>query len=236
MSETKIILSPMQRLLGEDFNPALLVIMVRKSLVWCIVIMLFTISASLVYLRYTKPTYEVTASLIVKPINTAQALDIQNNLFQAKNSNLDIEKDIQIMKANVIMDRVIDSLNLQIAYFHAGKILNEELYRNNPFIVRVTQVNDNFYDRPIQFRVLDGIKYQLNFGADGKENWQTFEFGKHYVTRFMQFTITTNLKAAETESLSSSEYFFIVLNPSTLYGRLRSGLQIAPNVPTIGLV
>src|ERR1043165_3758387 len=189
MSESRIILSPMQRLLGEDFNPALLMIMIRKSLVWCVVIMLITISAALVYLRYTYPTYEVTASLIVKPINTAQALDIQNNLFQAKNSNLDIEKDIQIMKANVIMDRGIDSLKLQIAYYHAGKFLNEELYKNNPFIVRVTDVNGNFYDRPIHFRLLDGGSYQLNFASEGKENWQTFEFGKHYETKYMSFII-----------------------------------------------
>src|SRR5580765_7583680 len=102
MSEKPAILSPLQRLLGEDFNPALLYIMIRKSLLWCLLILLITTSAAFIYLRYTPPTYEVSASLIVKPINTAQALNIENNnnLFQSKNSNIDIEKDIQIMKSN----------------------------------------------------------------------------------------------------------------------------------------
>src|SRR5215831_2961168 len=98
MKEDKAILSPLQRLLGEDFNPALLMIMIRKSLIWCILIMLVSVSASLLYLRYTLPTYEVNAALIVKPTNTAQALNIEG--FQGKNSDLDIQKDIQLMKSN----------------------------------------------------------------------------------------------------------------------------------------
>ncbi|MBK9730780.1 MAG: hypothetical protein IPO83_05780 [Chitinophagaceae bacterium] len=61
-SERKTILSPVQRLLGEDFNPALLLIMIRKSFIWCVIILLFTTSAALIYLRYTLPTYEVNAS------------------------------------------------------------------------------------------------------------------------------------------------------------------------------
>src|SRR4249920_1977280 len=122
MKENRTILSPMQRLLGEDFNPALLMIMIRKSLFWCILIMLVTISVSLLYLRYTLPTYEVNGALIVKPNNTAQALNIESGLLQGKNSNLDIEKDIQLMKSSVILDHVIDSLQLQVSYYLAGNI------------------------------------------------------------------------------------------------------------------
>ena len=163
MSENKTILSPMQRLLGEDFNPALLMIMVRKSLIWCILIMLVTVSSSLLYLRYTPPVYEVNAALIVKPTNTAQALDIPIIGSAGKGSNLDIDKDIQIMRSNVILDRVIDTLNLGISYFLAGKILNEELYPNPPFTVSLEKSDDNISNYPIRFRILNNQQYQINF-------------------------------------------------------------------------
>ncbi|MBK6482397.1 MAG: hypothetical protein IPG01_04520 [Chitinophagaceae bacterium] len=52
-NEVKAILSPVQRLLGEDFNPALLLIMIRKSFFWCVIILLVTTSSALIYLRYT---------------------------------------------------------------------------------------------------------------------------------------------------------------------------------------
>src|SRR5882672_3024406 len=152
----------MQRLLGEDFNPALLMIMIRKSLLWCILIMLVTVSVSLLYLRYTLPTYEVNAALIVKPTNTAQALNIEGGLFQAKNSNLDIEKDIQLMKSNVILDGVIDSLDLLVSYYLSGKFLNEELYPNHPFRIHVENIDDKITDQPIRFRFISGQKFQLD--------------------------------------------------------------------------
>src|SRR5262249_6438774 len=138
------------------------------------------------------PTYEVNASLIVKPINTAQALDIQNNLFQAKNTNLDIEKDIQIMRSNVIIDRVIDSLNLEVAYCLSGKILNEELYKSSPFIVKATMKQDAFYDYPVRLKIISSTQYQLDYSSVGKEQWGTYDFGRHYTTPVLDFTITRN--------------------------------------------
>jgi len=236
MKDDRTILSPLQRLLGEDFNPALLVIMVRKSLLWCILIMLVTISAALLYLRYTLPTYEVNAALIVKPINTAQALDIQNNLFQTKSTDLDLQKDIQLMKSNVILDRVIDSLNLQVGYFLAGKILHEELYKNHPFTITLSNVNDDMYDRPIRFRILSDQKYQIDFSAEGSGAWKTFEFNKEYTTSSLTFQTTLNSSYYARDPSGASEYFFIIHSPASLYASLRSALLIAPSAPTVGLV
>ncbi len=236
MNERKTILSPVQRLLGEDFNPALLIIMIRKSLLWCAIILLATTSAALLYLRYTPPNYEVNASLIVKSINTAQALDIQNNLFQGKNSNLDIEKDIQIMRSNVIIDRVIDSLPLEISYYRSGNILNEELYKNNPFTIYATVNNPDFYGRNIKFRFLSNAEYQLDYSEDGAA-FKTYEFGKTYHTPAMDFSATlSGSKTNITYDVDNGDnYFFVIHNRNTLYNNIRDELLIAPSDPTIGI-
>jgi capsular exopolysaccharide synthesis family protein len=237
MNERKTIISPIQRLLGEDFNPALLFIMIRKSLLWCAVILLATTSAALIYLRYTPPNYEVDASLIVKSINTAQALDIENKLFQAKNSNLDIEKDIQIMKSNVIIDRVIDSLPLEISYYRSGNILNEELYKNNPFAIHASVNDPALYDRNIWFRFLSNTQYQLDYSEEGA-SYKTYEFGKTYHTPELDFSAT--LKSSKTGASGhidkEGDYFFTINNRNTLYNSIRDALQIAPSAPTIGIL
>ncbi|MCS6916423.1 MAG: polysaccharide biosynthesis tyrosine autokinase [Chitinophagales bacterium] len=236
MKESKAILSPLQRLFGEDFNPALLVIMVRKSFIWCVLIMLVTVSSSLLYLRYTPPTYEVNASMIVKPINTAQALDIQSGLFQTKHTNLDIEKDIQIMKSNVILDRVIDSLDLSVSYYRKGKILKEELYRNNPFEVDFVAGRDYAYETPINLRILSDSEYQLNFSYSD-ENWTTHRFGVPYKIGSLQLTVhlRPGYLNGNDKGILNSEYVFVIRNRSMLYNELRSALQIAPSAPTLSL-
>jgi capsular polysaccharide biosynthesis protein len=238
MSEQRTILSPMQRLLGEDFNPALLLILVRKSFAWCLIILLITISASLIYLRYTQPNYEVNASLIVKPTNSAQALDIQNTVFPSKNSNLDIEKDIQIMKSSVIIDRVIDSLSLAVSYFRAGNFLNEELYKNSPFLVHAIVTDPSWHDHPVKFRFLSEKQFQLDYSVNGTETYETYEFGRQYNTPAFTFTATVNepyFRTAKTEH-TESNFFFIVNSRATLYNWIRNTLQIVPSAPTISML
>ncbi|MBK9730779.1 MAG: hypothetical protein IPO83_05775 [Chitinophagaceae bacterium] len=176
--------------------------------------------------------------LIVKSINTAQALDIQNSLFQQKNNNLDIEKDIQIMKSNVIIDRVIDSLPLQVSYYRSGNILNEELYRNSPFLV-FAKVNDpQFYDRSINFRILSHKEFQLDHSSDGAGIYETYEFNKHYSTPAFDFTVQVNepIFKRETPDELESTIFFTINNGNTNYNTIRNALQVAPSAPTIALL
>lgn len=237
-NEVKAILSPVQRLLGEDFNPALLLIMIRKSFFWCVIILLVTTSSALIYLRYTPPTYEVNASLIVKSINTAQALDIENNLFQQRNSNLDIEKDIQIMKSNVIIDRVIDSLPLKVSYYRVGNILNEELYKNSPIQIEATVKESSWYDRPIRFRILSENEFAIAFASKDEDDYETFSFNKRYTNPAFDFiaTINRNLFAGTATTDLESTYFFTLNSKQTVYNTIRNALIVAPSAPTIALL
>lgn len=232
------ILSPVQRLLGEDFNPALLLIMIRKSFFWCVIILFITTSSALIYLRYTPPTYEVNASLIVKSINTAQALDIENSLFQQRNSSLDIEKDIQIMKSNVIIDRVIDSLPLKISYYRVGNILNEELYKNSPFSIDVKVKEPSFYDRPIRFRILSEKEFAMDYLPNDDDAYEKYEFNRQYTGPAFDFTATLNhtyYSGAQTSG-SESDYFFTINSKQFIYNNIRNALIVAPSVPTIALL
>ena len=124
MQEKKIILSPMQKILGEDFNPGLLMIISRKSLIWCILIVLLSTSTSILYLRYTTPLYEVSAQIMVKQENTSNSLGISSGLSNVNQMDqMELQKNIQIMKSNVIIDRVIENLPLMVSYYNVGQVL-----------------------------------------------------------------------------------------------------------------
>jgi len=215
----------------------LLMIMIRKSLFWCILIMLVTISVSLLYLRYTLPTYEVSGALIVKPNNTAQALNIESGLLQGKNSNLDIEKDIQLMKSSVILDHVIDSLQLQVSYYFAGNILDEELYPNHPFNVQVDSVGNTIADHQVRLRILSNQKFEMDFSGKG-DSWKTYDFDRSYQLPDFKFIIHLNQNhtSRNFDAGDKSEYFFIVHSMASLNASLRSTLMIAPSLPTVGMV
>src|SRR5687767_14218879 len=122
-TEKKVILSPIQKVLGEDFNPGLLLIITRKSFIWCVLIVLLTMSTSLLYLRYTAPLYEVGSALMVKPENTSAAIGFKEEDLFGKTNAQDLQRDIQVMKPNIIMDRVLDKQPLLVSYYNSGQIL-----------------------------------------------------------------------------------------------------------------
>ena len=128
--DKKTILSPTQKILGEDFNPGLLLIITRKSFIWCVLIILLTMSSSLLFLRYSTPMYEVGATLMAKPENTSTAIGLGSNVIEG-GANFDIQRNIQVMKSNIILDRVLDNLPLLVSYYNSGQILVEEKYRNS---------------------------------------------------------------------------------------------------------
>lgn len=164
MLEKKVILSPMQKILGEDFNPGLLMIIARKSLIWCILIVLLTTSTSILYLRYTSPLYEVTAQIMIKQVNTSSSLGISSGVSSADQMDQnELQKNIQIMKSNVILDRVIDILPLSISYFNIGQVLVEERYKTSPFEIQPVIIEPLAYDIPIYFIFKSSRDFEVNY-------------------------------------------------------------------------
>src|SRR6187431_2461176 len=82
------------------------------------------------YLRYTTPIYRVTGTLTFKTDEQSRggALD---NIFLAKNVS-DVQTEIEILKSQPLMERVVDSAQLQISYFAIGKIKSLNIYNGCP--------------------------------------------------------------------------------------------------------
>src|SRR5579862_7454061 len=122
-SDRKVILSPLQRILGEDFNPILLGIVFRKSIIWVIIFVLITTTISLTYLRYSKAIYESSAILIMLPQNTAAtALDMPASPFQ-QNSVTELLNDVEVVKSQSVSLAALRTLPLAISYYNTGEVI-----------------------------------------------------------------------------------------------------------------
>ncbi|HAP01403.1 MAG TPA: hypothetical protein DCQ93_05695, partial [Bacteroidetes bacterium] len=233
--DKKIILSPMQKILGEDFNPGLLMIIARKSLIWCVLIVLLTMSSSLLYLRYTQPMFEVGGTLMIKQENTSTDLGIGS----ASNNVLDqdqLQKNIQIMRSNVILDRVIDNLPLEVSYFNLGQILVEERYKSSPFEVTPVIKNSELYDFPIFFYFKSARDYQIEYKIDKTKFTFNGKFNQKLSTPDIE--LTAHLAAASDfkkhpEVYLEGQYYFIVNSRANLQKDFRARIRIENFPPSI---
>lgn len=233
--EKKIILSPLQKLIGSDFNPGLLFIIIKKSFIWCVLIVLITMSSSLLYLRYTPPLYEVGSTLMIKPENTSKAIGLDNIGLEASRGNADLQRDIQVMKSNLIMDRVLDKLPLLVSYYNTGQILVEEKYKSSPFEILPLVKTNSIYDLPINFEFINNKSFKISYRIGQQKFIYNGSYGKKIRTPHFDFTANTDQEVLKSniESLKTGQFYFVINNRQTVAKRIRDVIRINPYTPSI---
>ncbi|HIF14589.1 MAG TPA: hypothetical protein EYQ86_04415, partial [Bacteroidetes bacterium] len=79
--DLKQVSSPMQGVLGDDFNPKLLNIIVRQNFKFIILWSFVTVSIAYIYLHYTPNIYRAKATAMIKSENTAKFLNMEKLNF-----------------------------------------------------------------------------------------------------------------------------------------------------------
>lgn len=109
------------------------------------------------------------------------------------NSCVSAEVKEQQASARRISDH-LDSLSsigehgYHVAYFLVGRFKNSPMERST-FDVSVTRMDDRLLERPIRFRVLDTLTYQLTYSLDHSETVLIGDLDKELNTDLFQILI-----------------------------------------------
>lgn len=129
-----------------------------------------------VYLRYTKPLYNVSSTLLIRSDNTnrnngsisAQDMFSDIALFQSTTNK---QNEILILSSRTMMERVAKALGLQKKYEVVGNVKTVGIYPDSPFEIEIISKEDS----------TTGFGLDLHFSHD----WKTFRIGedkKEWVT------------------------------------------------------
>ena len=201
----------------------------RKSFIWCIIIILLTTSISVLYLRYTSPLYEVNAQIMIKQVNTSSSLGLSNGVNSADLMDQnELQKNIQIMKSNVILDRVIDILPLSISYFNKGQVIIEERYKTSPFEISPTITDPLAYDIPIYFVFKSAREFEINYKIAKKKFLFKGKFNQNTITPHLNFIarLTTSDFKNNPDIYLKSNYYFILNSRDNLTKDIRQRIRI----------
>lgn len=125
----------------KDFNIKDLVLQYLKYWYWFVLCILMFISLAYLKLRYSTPLYDVASTIVI-----SQEDNLSNAGLSAfkdlgiSQSQDKIVNEIQILKSKTLIKKVITSLQLNIQYFHDGRVLKIEEYKNP--LVNVTFLAD----------------------------------------------------------------------------------------------
>ena len=196
-------------------------ILARKN-IWAIVfIFLITNLAAYLTIRWTKDVYESYSELKLEIKQDATALGIKQ-LADDQNRNI-IAGEIEQMKSKLFFGRVLDSLDLWVSYYSIGNVLEYEMYRRSPFIVKYSKVDNRYMDQPIFFDFLEKNQYQIKVGEAGEK--KVANLGDSVVTAAGTFYVQL-----PSQSIPDAEnhFFFVINSRQKLVDFLGQNLKIEP--------
>src|SRR6188768_48981 len=135
------------------------------------------------YLRYTTPIYRVTGTLIFKQEGGQSGSGKFDNIFNAKNVS-DLQSEIEILKSQTLMERVVDSVKLQTSYFAVGKIKTLNIYTDCPFRLNIIKLTDSFSSFKMNFTFSTENEFRINKESD------KYKFGDVFGNSYGLFTLT----------------------------------------------
>ena len=229
-SERKIILSPVQRILGEDFNPTLLAIVLRKSILWVIIFMLVTISLAFTYLRYATPVYESSGTLIMQPQNAAAtALNLPSSPFQT-NPVTELINDVEVIKSQSVALGAVKNLPLKISYYNTGEIITTEMYQNSPFVVDAMVKDSSIYDVPIVFKFLNNKSCEITYQNNNSKYDFKFDLNKYFASPqfVIRVALDSDLNNTVSKNLMRGQFYFTINNRVALAKRIASHIVAQP--------
>lgn len=161
------------------------------------------IGAAYVYLRYTTPKYEATATLIIKDEkkgNEDSKLMESLNMMSTKKI---IENEVEVLQSRSLMDKVVKSLYMYAPIHQEGKIRELPAYLSSPVVIEVANPDELTEVPKVYFR------YEKNTGEVYIDNKLAGLVNEWINTPYGRLRFLTN-KKYKPNDLGKQFYFSLV--------------------------
>ncbi|MCX7955281.1 MAG: polysaccharide biosynthesis tyrosine autokinase [Bacteroidales bacterium] len=195
-------------IINDKFDPYILWLVVKKSLILIGIFFLFSLIGVFLYLRYTAPIYTSTAIIQIKEEEKSKVI---GDLVSQK-EEVNLSQIVELLKSPEFLKRVFSKLPLFTSYYSQGTFLSYELYKTSPFIVEHIVTNNLIYNKPIYVFFEDNkiiVKYLV--GSEEKEKkiiagaWDSIS-GLRFKINIKNFEAIKE----QNSKIKENYYFFII--------------------------
>ncbi|MFN5423162.1 MAG: GumC family protein [bacterium] len=180
---------------------------------------ILSVTAALLYLRYSTPMYQATASLIIKDEkkgNEDSKLMESLNMINAKKI---IENEIEVIKSRTVIDTVVAKLHLYAPVYKQGKVRDIPAYNNSPLVIEAQQIDSIPLNEEKFFFSIDVPSHVVRINNDLRfplGEWVDTKYGK------LRFTATSSYLDPEPDK----PYYFLLLDKKTATENVLDHLKV----------
>lgn len=216
----------------ENFDLKLFLYILKRTLFFILIILFFSLLLPFLYIRYVTPIYETKATLIKKKEIKNSILDEKNTEFLKSNDEEKINRDIQVIKSDFLLENIVDSLNLSVHYYKVGRIPGKrfELHENRDFTISPAffVTNKALFGKEIELDFKDNKTYSVTYKVDGNE-----QVLKNLQTTSLFSNKDLSFKLDYLSPKTQGKYVFVLNSRESIKNYLIANLNVANASPNI---
>lgn len=197
-----------------------------KNWYWFVLFMAIGTGLSIAYLYKAIPKYGVSASILVKEKENALE-DAFKGSLSMNNNRENLANETKIITSTRLVEKVVDTLKLDISYHIKGRIKTGEVYKGTPFKV-IGQVHDpEFYGVPFNITIQNANSFKLEVVYDEYIFTKIGRFNEPIVTDKFSVVVEGNAEQIKSNArIAEIEYLFIINNRNYLVRKYQKALHV----------
>lgn len=199
-----------------DFDLGLLLLILRKNVLWIVLFAIIGIISTFLIIRYTNPVFLSRAEIQLTNEESANSI-LRDGMVGLPEENL--AKEIELLRSPVFINRVAHKLPMEVSYFNDGRFLDYEAYGNEYYQVDFNIRNPNLY----------GKKFMLDINAD-KHFELTHPLTKNVFNgkfgELIQLDDIELLLHLPNGSIQEGKYYFIINDSTAIVKSIIANLQV----------
>ncbi len=196
---------------------------------WWIALILGAIGYSIGYFyAYRLPDiYAAQTQLLFKSNDQFNTNSVIGN-YGSYQGYVDNSNEIRVIQSYDLIKNVVDKLNINVSYFIEGRLRKTEVYLSVPFKITPYYLNPAFYEKYINFLILDKYHFRISYLKGEHEYSQDGNFGDDFINADMKLHVSSSMDLDQNsiDDVKLINYEFQIHNTPTLVNKFRSSLTV----------
>jgi capsular exopolysaccharide synthesis family protein len=188
-----------------------------------VLLLVIFLAGAWIYLRYTDPVYETTATLLIKDNKSSNPGTDLMDALDLFGSQKNVENEVEVLQSKTLMQEVVKNLHLYAPVFIKGRVINQSAYLKSPVVIEAKYPDSLAKSEKVEFTYND-------FTNSVTFNNKTFPLNQWDSTAYGILRFLPNKYYKKSDSIKKDlEYYFSVSTVKALANSVLKRVNIAPS-------
>ena len=125
---------------------------------WFLLSLIITMSAAMIYVRYSLPVYQVSAKVLIKDEDNTSSRGRSNQIMNTNTLGIltstdGFDNELEILKSKSLAEETVLDLTLYVNYYSVGKIIDVPVYDETPVLVDLNKEKLEVLEGPVKLQI-----------------------------------------------------------------------------------